>query len=71
MATIAQNRDGSLTVTLSVIEQDTFSGLPSDQLENYLTQWLKDRATTVFQERFAKLSLQDQSDIMSKIRQAS
>lgn len=70
MATIAINKDGTLTVTLSPVEQDTFSGLPPDQLENYLTIWLKDRATTVFEERFAKLSPADQADIMLKIRQA-
>lgn len=70
MATIVQNRDGTLTVTLSLVEQDTLSGLPPDQLENYVTIWLKDRATTVFEQRFAKLSPEDQADIMSKIRQA-
>lgn len=68
MATLVDNGDGTLTVTLSLVEQDTVSGLAVDQLQNYLTLWLKERATQVFQERFAKLSPQDQGDVLTKFR---
>ena len=70
MATIAQNQDGNLTVALDQVEQDTFSGLAAGQLESYVTLWLRERATDVFRERFAKLSPQEQGEIMLKIRDA-
>ena len=70
MATIAQNQDGSLTVTLDLVEQDTLSGLAIGQLDAYVTLWLRERATDVFRDRFAKLSPQEQGDIMLKIRDA-
>lgn len=71
MATIAQNKDdGSLTVTLTDVEQDTYSGLQPGQLESYLTLWLRERSRSVFETRFAKLSPADQADIMGKIRRA-
>lgn len=70
MATIAQNQDGSLTVTLDPVEQDTFSGLAMGQLDAYVTLWLRERATDVFRDRFAKLTPQEQGEIMLKIRDA-
>jgi hypothetical protein len=70
MATIQQQQDGTLLVTMDQAELDTYSGLPSDQLQEYVTLWLQERATSVFRERFAKLSPQDQGEIMLKIRDA-
>ncbi len=70
MATIVQNQDGSLTVQLNQVELDTLSGLPAQQLENYITLWLGERATQVFQERFGKLSPQDQGEVLQKFRDA-
>ena len=70
MATIQQNQDGTLTLTLTDVELDTYSGLPDGQLEAYITLWLQERATTVFRERFDKLTPEEQGDIMLKIRDA-
>lgn len=70
MAAIVDNKDGTLAVTLNVVEQDTLSGLPAGQLEAYVTLWLQERATAVFQERFSKLSPQDQGEVLLKFRDA-
>lgn len=70
MATVIQNKDGSLTVNLDQVEQDTMAGLPAGQLEAYVTLWLKEQATQVFQQSFAKLAPQDQADVLAKFRAA-
>lgn len=71
MATITQQPDGTLTMTLSPIEQDTLSGLPTGQLDAYVTLWLQERATQVFADRFAKLAPQDQGELLLKLRQTA
>lgn len=68
MATIVQNLDGTLTMTLDAVEQDTYSGLQSGQLASYVTLWLKEQASTVFATRFSALSPEDQATIMETIR---
>ena len=68
MATLVMNQDKTLTVTLSLVEQDTVARLPAGQLEQYVTLWLRERATQVFNEQFQKLSPQDQADILEKFR---
>lgn len=70
MATITDNKNGSLMLLLDQVEQQTFAGLPAGQLEAYLTLWMKERATQVFQESFAKLAPQDQADVLAKFRDA-
>lgn len=70
MATITTNPDGTLTVALDSIEQDTYAHLPAGQLAGYVTLWLKERATLVFQEQFAKLSPEEQADVLRKFREA-
>jgi hypothetical protein len=68
MATITDNRDGSLTVTLNAIEAGTAAANLAD-LESYMTQWLTDRTKELFNTRFAQLSAQDQADILAKFAQ--
>jgi hypothetical protein len=68
VATLTDNKNGTVTLTLSVVEQDTLTGLPDGQLEGYVTLWLQERATQVFQERFAQLAPQDQADVLTKFR---
>lgn len=70
MATLTDNRDGTMTMTLDMVEQDTVAGLPNGQLEAYVTLWLKERATQVFQEQFGKLAPQDQAEVLEKFRNA-
>jgi hypothetical protein len=70
MAIVQQNLDGTLTLTLTVIEQDTLSGLPAGQFDAYLTLWLQERATQVFQQRFAQLDPTDQVAVLTTFRTA-
>lgn len=70
MATITDNKNGSLMLLLDPVEQQTYAGLPTGQLESYLTLWLQERATQVFQQQFAKLAPQDQADVLAKFRDA-
>jgi hypothetical protein len=70
MATLTDNTDGTLTVALTPIEQDTFAGLPSGQLEAYVTLWLTERSTHAFQQQFSKLSQQEQTEMRLKLRNA-
>lgn len=65
MATIAQNQDGTLTVTLSSQEQITASRLESGKFAAMLTQWLFDQSKIVFQEMFASLPLNSQVAVMA------
>lgn len=68
MATIAQTVDGNLTVTLSDVEKDTLSGLSANELQEYVTLWLKERATQVFQDRFSRLNAQQQAAVLTQFR---
>jgi hypothetical protein len=70
MATITDNKNGSLMLLLDPVEQDTVAGLSAGQLQAYVTLWLQERATQVFQQQFAKLSPQDQADVLLKFRDA-
>lgn len=70
MATVASVQDGAVMVTLDAVEQDTVAGLPQGQLQAYITMWLKERATSLFQEQFSKLSDQDKTDVLKKFRDA-
>ncbi len=70
MATITNNKNGSLTLVLEQVERDTFAQLPDGQLEGYITLWLQERATQVFQQQFAKLAPEDQADVLAKFRDA-
>lgn len=64
MATIVLNQDGSLSLSLTQEEQDTFAALPIGQLDAYLTLWLSERGKTVLHGRFEKLTVQEKVDIM-------
>ena len=56
MATVTQDANGDLLVTLTAIEKDTFAALPPDQVERVLTQWLADRLSQVMVARFDQLT---------------
>lgn len=70
MATIFRTGNSTLAVEISLVEQDTLDGLPANQLEDYVTLWLAERATQVFQERFAKLSDKEKGEVLLKFRSA-
>lgn len=70
MATITDNKNGALTVVLTAEEQLTFAGLPLDQLQNYVTLWLADHASDIFQSRFNNLSPVDKVDVLAKMAAA-
>lgn len=66
MATITQNQDQTLTVTLTDIEVQTVAMIQDDALAQYVTLWLEERAKTVFNERFKQLSPTDQLAVLAK-----
>lgn len=70
MATVASVQDGAVMVTLDAAEQDTVAMLQPGQLQAYITMWLKERATVIFQEQFSRLSPQDRADVLQKFRDA-
>jgi hypothetical protein len=70
MATVIDNKDGSLTVNLTAQERDTVSLLPVGQLEAYITIWLKDRSGPVLSERFEKLDPQDKIDVLATLKKS-
>ncbi len=65
MATVAQNQDGTLTVTMSDIEKITYAGLATDELQNYVTQWLDDKNKVVFANGFNALSPENQAAVLA------
>ncbi len=65
MATIVQNQDGTLTVTMTNREKITYAGLAVDQLQNYLTQWMDDQSKIVFQNGFNALPSDQQAAILA------
>ena len=71
MATILDNHDGTLSVQLTGLETATFNGLPLDQLQNFVTLWLADKAPGVLAFQFAHLSLDDQAEMRSKLGSAA
>ena len=70
MATMTENPDGTFTLTCTPAEQDTLSGLPDGQLAGYITLWLEGRAGSILQERFARLTLQQQTTMMTTLKQS-
>lgn len=64
MATILLNLDGTLQLTLTPDEQNTFAGLPVGQFDAYMTLWLQDHAKDVLFTRFEKLSAQERTDVL-------
>lgn len=68
MATTLDNLDGSFSVTFTAEEQDTLAGLPSGQLDAYVTLWLEERGKTVLRERFAKLTTEERAAVMVTLK---
>ena len=56
MATVTQDANGDLLITLTAIEKDTFAALPSDQVERVITGWFADRLSQVMVNRFEELT---------------
>ena len=67
MALITDSQNGTLSVQLTNEEQRTIAGLPVDQLQQYVTLWLADKAPRVLSFQFEQLSSQDKSDMRSKL----
>jgi hypothetical protein len=67
MATIADNQNGSWTMLLTTDEQVTMAGLPTGQLEAYVTLWLNERGKSVLSERFVKMNAQDRTDVLATL----
>jgi len=65
MATVVQNVDGTLTVTMTDQEKITYSGLAVDQFQNFVTIWLEDQSKIVFQNGFNALSPENQAAILA------
>ena len=65
MATIVQSVDGTLTVTMTDIEKITYAGLATDELQNYVTQWLDDKSKAVFSNGFNALSPENQAVVLA------
>ena len=65
MATIVQNVDGTLTVTMTEIEKITYVGLATDELQNYVTQWLDDKNKVVFANGFHALPPESQAAVLA------
>ena len=70
MATIVQNVDGTLTVTMTEIEKITYAGLATDELQNYVTQWLDDKNKVVFANLFNALPPESQAAGLAYIKPA-
>jgi hypothetical protein len=66
MATVTNNQDGTLTVTLSDAEVTTVSMIQDDSIAQYVTLWLGEKAKQLFASRFAQLSPTDQADVLAK-----
>ena len=67
MAIITDNKNGTLSVQLTIDEQRTFAALPTDQLQAYVTLWMADQSPRVLSFQFGQLSTQDKSDMQSKL----
>lgn len=68
MATIVNNNDGTLTVTLSAIEQQTVMGLVDDSLAQYVTLWLEEKAKQIFNEKFKQLTAEEQASVLQMLQ---
>lgn len=66
MATVVNNLNGTLTITLSANEASVFAVVPLVQLEAYITLWMADKTKDEFHKRFWKLSSTDQALILNK-----
>ena len=55
MATIQPHPNGTLTVVLTALEDETFARLPEGQFAAYLTLWLSDHAASYFKPQFDKV----------------
>ena len=68
MAQVIKQPNGDYAVQFTATETDTISGLPTGQLDVYLTLWLEERQKHVFVERFAALPPADKADVLSKMK---
>ena len=69
MATITENPNGTYTLTCTPSESDTLSGLPDGQLAAYVTLWIEGQAGHILKTRFARLTAQEQTDVMTTLKQ--
>ena len=67
MATIQQTGN-VLMVTLTAIEEETYSTLPSDQVEKYLTLWLNERSKGMLLVRFMNLTPTEKASVLTILR---
>lgn len=65
MATLTQNQDGTLTITLTQQEQFTFSALSPGELESIITSVMDSKSKIVFQDKFATLTPDKQAQVMT------
>lgn len=70
MATIVNNHNGTLTITLTASETTTVSMIADDSLAQYVTLWLEEKAKQTFSDRFAQLSADDQAAVLAKFASA-
>lgn len=66
MATLIDNKDGTVMMTLTVIEQSTLDANTLEALTQYVTLWLEERTKMSFSEKFSRLTPQDQADVLAK-----
>lgn len=72
MASVVNNGDGTLTVSLTQRENRTIGMLFSiDELERYLTIWLSERERFALRDRFTNLTPADQARVVAILNSAT
>lgn len=65
MATIGELTNGTLTITLTQVEQMTYTMLNNDAFIKYVSQWFDDRSKDTFQAGFANMSPENQATVLA------
>lgn len=69
MATITAKLDGSLELSLTSDERETYTSLPSGKVNSYLTLWMEEQKRTLVNARFNALTPQEKSDVLALLKQ--
>lgn len=69
MATITAKPDGSLELSLTSDERETYASLPTGKANAYLTLWMEEQKRVLVNERFNALTPQEKSDVLALLKQ--
>ncbi len=67
MATIAVNQDGTATLTLTAIEQQTLQAAQDDAFAQYVTLWLEERAKHMWYNQFKESDSSTQAAVLTQL----